>query len=213
VTVQNNYALSSQDTTRYLYPANQEDSINFYKTNGTVAQNNYISGAGSSSGCGLITDDGSANNQYIDNTLYNTGQCAIGIATGTNQTISGNRILNLNPVIGGGNTAFYIWNQYASSCSGITVSNNQVSGVQAPIPCDPATQACTFSSYWDQGNCGPVTGTGNTYDNGAFPIGGGPVYQGLVLSLPGAAPPIPPRPQSCTARSPYTTQISSPLCN
>jgi len=50
VTVQNNYALSSLDTTKYLFPENQEDSINFGFTNGIIASGNYVTGGHSNSG-------------------------------------------------------------------------------------------------------------------------------------------------------------------
>ena len=57
VMVSANYALSSMDTGKYLYPENQEDAINFGISDGVVAQDNFITGGHSRSGCGLIADD------------------------------------------------------------------------------------------------------------------------------------------------------------
>lgn len=212
MTVINNYALSSRDTTKYLYPANQEDSINFYKTDGSLAQGNYVTGGLSRSGCGLISDDGSANNRYLNNILYNTGQCGIGIATGANQLVSGNRILNLDPLGGAGNTALYVWNQYPSACGGVTVSDNIVSGMKTPISCNPDAQACVFSSFWDAGNCGAIVKSHNSFDDGTYPSGGGPAYKILRPLVPYSAPLIPPQPKNCVVKSPYSTQTSMSTC-
>ena len=74
MTLQNNYALSSTDTTPYLYPEQQEDSINFGYTNGAVVQNNYVTGGHSSSGCGLIADDTANSIYFLSNLVLNTGQ-------------------------------------------------------------------------------------------------------------------------------------------
>ena len=93
ITVSDNYTLSSTDTNIYPYPENQEDSLNFGFTNGIVAQNNYLTGGHISSGCGIIADEAANSAQFLNNSLSNTGQCGIGIASGTNQTIAGNKIL------------------------------------------------------------------------------------------------------------------------
>jgi len=198
MTVTNNYALSSTDTSKYLYPAKQEDSINFYKTNGSLAQGNYITGAQSASGCGLITDDGSQNNQYLNNILSNTGQCGIGIATGVNQVVSNNKVLNLNPFAGAGNTAIYVWNQYASACSNVTVSNNIADGLKPDLT--------THSGYWNGGNCGTVTESGNTWNLAAYNLLN-------PMSTTNPPPPIPVQPKNCVAVSPYTTNTSMAPCS
>lgn len=44
VLVKNNYALSSRDTKKYLYPEHQEDSISFGEGSGFVARGNYVTG-------------------------------------------------------------------------------------------------------------------------------------------------------------------------
>src|SRR6202011_6268712 len=112
VTVENNYTLSSTDTSKYLFAENQEDSINFGLTTGIVVRGNYITGGHSPSGCGLISDDQANGAQFVNNILLDTGQCGIGIAGGTNQIVDSNRGLNRTPLPGGGNTAIYWWNKF-----------------------------------------------------------------------------------------------------
>ena len=105
VWVENNYGLSSTSGT-YEYPENQEDAFNFGYTSGTiVAQNNYITGGHSASGCGLIADEAANGCQFLGNSLLNTGQCGIGIASGTSSVVDSNRVLNTTPVRGAGNTS------------------------------------------------------------------------------------------------------------
>jgi hypothetical protein len=198
ITVSNNYALSSQDTTKYLHPERQEDSINFGYTTGMTAQNNYIVGGHSPSGCGLITDQAANGANFSNNILFNTGQCGIGIATGTNHTVSGNKILNLNPVAGGGNVALYVWNQYATACGPVSVSNN--------IADELKTDGVTHSGYWNGGGCGTVTLSNNTFDQAAYNL----LYPMNTTNPP---PLIPPQPKNCVAPSPYSTQTSMPTCD
>ena len=223
ITVSNNYALSCTiggaigiecpaTGPRYLYSEVQEDSINFGFTNGFVIESNYVKGGHSPSGCGLIADDSANSGHFLSNIIFNTGQCGIGIATGTNHLVSGNRILNLNPIDGAGNTALYLWNQYSSSCSGIIVSNNTVSGLKFPIGCNPSVQSCSFSSFWNAGNCGAVSASGNTFDNRTYSAGGGPAFRALNSVVPSSAPLIPPLPKNCVARSPHSNQTSLPAC-
>ena len=198
VTVQNNYALSSTATT-YLFRENQEDSINFGVTNGVIANNNYITGGQSPSGCGLIADTGANSVQFLKNTLLNTGQCGIGIADGTNQLVDSNKVLNQNPVNGGGNTAIYVWKVTSSdpSCGPVTFSNN----IAAEIRSDG-----TQSGFWNGGGCNPVTLTNNTFDAAA-----------QVLLEPASQhmppPQIPPGPKDCVASSPFTNDTSLPPCH
>ncbi len=193
VDVENNYALSSLDP-RYTLPAKQEDSINFGVTSGVVVKNNYVTGGLSASGCGIIADDRADDMQVLGNVLLDTGQCGIGIASGVNQTVSGNRILDRDPVDGGGNTALYVWNQYAATCGPVGVTNNVVSGVKPDG---------TPSSFWNGGGCGTVTTSGNTFDQAAA----------AMLTPPDQKippPKIPPLPVTCVAPSPYSTQTGPP---
>jgi hypothetical protein len=112
VVADDNYALSSTNTNRYKYPDDQEDSINFGRGSSFLAKDNYITGGHSKSGCGLIADDGANNSSFLNNRLVDTGGCGIGIASGTEQLVRGNRIVNRMPVPGAGNTALYVWSQY-----------------------------------------------------------------------------------------------------
>jgi hypothetical protein len=197
VTVSNNYALSSTDTGKYLYPENQEDSINFGMSDTITARDNFITGGHSRSGCGLIADDRANNVQFVGNRVLNTGQCGIGIADGSNQLVTGNKIYNTNPIAGGGNTALQVWKQYKPACGPVTVSNNIADALKLDG---------THSGYWDGGGCGPVILSGNTFDEAA---------ERFLTPTSGvfAPPPIPPRPKNCVATSAYSNNTSLPPCN
>jgi hypothetical protein len=197
VTVQNNYALSSLDTTKYLFPENQEDSINFGFTNGIIASGNYVTGGHSNSGCGIITDDGANNAQFKLNVLVDTGQCGIGIADGTNQVVDSNKILNTTPVSGGGNTAIYVALYGSTPCGPVQVSNNIASGVDT---------SGNPNSYYGGGGCAPVTLTNNVFDSAAATL-----LQPVSTNLP--PPLIPPQPHGCVAVSPYTNNTSLARCS
>jgi hypothetical protein len=195
VDVEHNYAMSSLDP-MYTLPAKQEDSINFGITNGAIAKDNYVTGGLSPSGCGIIADDQADSVQFVGNVLLDTGQCGIAVANGTNQTLSGNMILDRDPVDGGGNTAMYVWNQYSGACGPVSVTNNVVSGIKPDG---------TPSSFWNGGGCGTVTSTGNTFDQAAA----------AMLTPPDQKippPKIPPLPVACVAPSPYSTQTGFPSC-
>jgi len=194
-TISNNYTLSSVDTTRYLYPENQEDSINFGYTNGALVQGNFVTGGHSASGCGLMADDSANSMQFKNNMLLNAGQCGIGIADGTNQIVDSNKVFNTNPVSGGGNTAIYVWKQYTAACGPTTVSNNVA---------DEIKPDGTHSGYWDGSGCF-ATPTNNTFGQAADSML-------TPVSSVFAAPPIPPQPKNCVVASPYTTK-SGPSCN
>jgi hypothetical protein len=197
VTVENNYALSSLDTTKYLFPENQEDSINFGITSGIVVSGNYVTGGHSNSGCGIIADDTANSAQFRLNVLVNTGQCGISIADGTNQVVDGNKVLNATPVNGGGNTAISVWNQYSSPCGPVQVSNNIASAVDT---------SGNPNSYFDGGGCGSVTLTNNVFDAAAAAM-----LQPVSSNLP--PPLIPPQPHACVVVSPYTNNTSLPACS
>jgi hypothetical protein len=196
VLFKNNYALSSLDTGKYLYPENQEDSVNFGQTNNFTVRDSYIRGGHSSSGCGVIADDGANGAQFLNNTLVDTGQCGIGIADGTTHVIDSNRILNRTPVSGGGNTAIYIWKQYGGACGPVTLSNNTAAEVQS---------SSNYNSYWNGGGCTPLTMISNTWDGAAYTA-----LEPIDTKYP--APKVPPQPFACAAVSPYTTQ-TVPVCS
>jgi hypothetical protein len=196
VVVQNNYTLSSQNAREYLYPDVQEDSINFGFGSGFAAMFNYITGGHSPSGCGLIADEAANDVLFFHNHLLDAGQCGIGIASGTRQLVDHNKVLNRNPVIGGGNVAIYVWNQYTETCGPVTVSNNIATEILSKG---------VYNSFWYGGGCDPLTQSGNIWDEAAQQL----------LSPPSTKMPpplIPPQPRNCVAKSPYSTQTDWPAC-
>src|SRR5262249_8310560 len=120
ITVNNNYTLSSTDTTTYLYPGKAGDSINFGVTNGIVAQHNYVVGGQYVNGCGIIADYAANSAQFSNNIVSNTFNCGIGIASGINHTVSGNKVLILQPS--------------SPSAAGIGIN-----GGYAPLACGPVS--------------------------------------------------------------------------
>ena len=192
VLVENNYALASLDSDIYKFPENQEDSINFGETDGVIARNNYISGGHSRSGCGLLADIGANNVTFQGNVLVNTGQCGIGIADGTNQVVKGNRIINRTPVQGGGNTAIYVWKQYAPPCGPVTVAHNVATQIKVNG---------TESSFWNGGGCGSVKLRNNIWGSRAVKL-----LTPIQKRLP--APLIPPQPYLDSAPSPFSNRAA-----
>jgi parallel beta helix pectate lyase-like protein len=198
VVVRDNYALSSLDANKYPYVENQEDSVNFGLGSNFVASGNYVRGGHSPSGCGLIADKGANSAQFMCNTLVDTGQCGIGIASGTNQLVEANRVVNRNPVPKAGNVAVYVRNFYKNlSCGPVIVSNNI--GIELRQGSSPA-------GFSNGGGCEPVTLKDNTW--------GEPARKQLEPVETKLSPPlIPPEPKNCVARSPYSTQTKWPPCD
>ena len=198
VTVSNNYAVSSTDTEKYLYPDNGEDSINFGQSDGVVADNNFIVGGHSNSGCGLIADKGTNDAQFRNNRLLDTGQCGIGISDGSNHVVENNKVLNRTPVPGGGNQGIYVWQSYKDkgACSSVRVSNN----ISIALKPDGSK-----TGFWKGKGCDPVTLENNVW--------GPDAAKALAQVERHFAPPhIPPQPKNCAVRSPYTTETSAPAC-
>jgi acid phosphatase len=199
VLVQNNYTLSSTDTSIYAFAEFQEDSINFGSNiSGITAKGNYVTGGHSPSGCGIIADTGTLSEQFLGNTLLNTGECGIGITDGVNVIVDGNKILNTNPVNGGGNAGIYVWKANPSDppCGPVQVSNN----IASAIALDG-----TPNSFWNGGGCDPVTMTNNTFDAAAA--------QALSPASQKIPPPlIPPQPRNCVIASPFTNNTTVPPC-
>jgi hypothetical protein len=196
VVVQNNYALSSLDTTRYLYPEAAEDSINFGVTTGFVVQNNFITGGHSQYGCGIMADTFSNNGQILNNRLLDTGQCGIGLTDGTH-VANGNKIQNANPVTGGGNTAMYVAHYGKSNiCGPMTIAENIA---------DELRVDGTHSGWWNAKNCGTIDISTDTFNGTA---------KGLLTPISNVfVPPlIPPQPRNCVVTSPYSTQTTSLPC-
>jgi len=198
VTVSNNYALSSTDTSKYLYPEDTQDSINFGFTEGALAQNNFIVGGHSKSGCALIADRGGNNVQFLNNRILDSGQCGIGISDGMNQVVDNNKVLIRNPVPGGGNQGIYVWQSYKEKgeCGTVKVTNN----VTLALKPDG-----TKSGFWKGRGCDPMTFENNL---------SGPAAAKLLNSVDQifAPPLVPPQPKSCVVASPYSTQTSVPAC-
>ena len=199
------------------------DSLNIYSTQYADVEHNYISGgldattpgsggAQASSGCGLIADGsntiGSNNSSFISNILVNTGQCAIGIATGTTQTVINNRSISLNSD-SGGQTADYIWSQYTAACGPVLLNGNIASLIRSDG---------YSSGYWNGGGCNPITcdGTNTNIDScNTFDYGSGRAAYNALISDPAVNNPplIPPLPKNCVASSPYSTQTSAAPCS
>jgi hypothetical protein len=198
VIVRGNYTLSSRDTRRYLYPDGQQDSINFGEGADFLAEDNYVTGGESRSGCGLIADDDADSVRFVANRLLDSGECGIGIASGTNQVVERNEVLNRTPVRGGGNTAMYVWNQYTSvACGPVSVARNVATEIR---------KDGVQSGFWNGGGCDPVTRRANVWNAAAR----------RRLSPPSEKlppPAIPPEPKTCVARSPYSNQKKWPACS
>jgi polygalacturonase len=199
VIVENNYVISSLDSSKYLYPEGTEDSINFGYTNHAVAQNNYITGGHSKSGCGLIADSTVIDAEFRNNKLLDTGQCGIGIADGTNHVVDGNKVLNRTPVFGGGNQGIYVWQVHKEKghCGPVSVSNN-IALAYKPDG--------TKSGFWKGQGCDPMTSTNNVFGQDAFK---------LLTPVDQVFPPplIPPQPKDCVVTSPYSTQTGWHPCH
>jgi peptidoglycan/xylan/chitin deacetylase (PgdA/CDA1 family) len=139
--------------------SDQEDAINLYQSNSINIARNYMVGGDSTTGCGiLIGDEGGTNDTVQNNTLIRTAQCGIGIAGGSGHIASGNKILDTNTVGGAGNVGLYVDNFSGSPCSNITVTDNIVSN---KLPNN------SYNDYYNAGNCGAVTASGNIYGDPA----------------------------------------------
>lgn len=126
-----------------------EDLINLYQSHGTEAapilvDGNQMSGGGpSNSGtCILLGDGGGSWQVASNNTCLNPGQVGIAVAGGQHMLIANNFIRSVS--YPWSNVGMYVWDQYDSSCSDVTVSGNDVewynsSGVR--------------NDFWDGGNC------------------------------------------------------------
>jgi hypothetical protein len=197
-----------------------EDSINIYQSSNTLVDNNYVTGGldaitpgsggcQSPSGCGILGADYQTNSSTITgNIVVDTGQCGIGMGNGTDHVVTNNKVINLNPN-SGGNTAIYIWNQYAPACGPVLLNGNVATEIQS---------SGYASGFWNGGGCAPVTCDGtntavsgcNTFDSGNART----AYDALIADPAVITPPlIPPLPKNCVANSPFSTQTSLPPCS
>ena len=215
ITVSGNYTLGSLDTATYSYPEQIEDSISFWcdgshTCTGYTVEGNYVTGGHSTSGCGINCDQNVQSCSFLDNVLYNTAQCGINISDGTNQLVSGNKILeDENPMVAGGDTALVVWNEYPTyACGPVQVRNN----ISTFVRTDGYA-----SGYWNGGGCEPVTCDGsnpNVDSCNIFDYGSGRDAYNLLIADPAVTNPplVPPGPKNCVAKSPYSTQTSLPAC-
>jgi hypothetical protein len=133
-----------------------EDIINLYKSSNVTVANNFLRGGDSGSGCGVLVGDAGGKGQIIkNNVIIRTSQCGIGVASGEDHVVDGNKILDTSFPGGSGNTGIYVWNQYSPTCANITVTNNIVRNKRPDG---------THSPFWDGGNCGTITQSGNVFD-------------------------------------------------
>jgi hypothetical protein len=198
------------------------DNVSIYTTQNVYVGDNYITGgldattpgsggAQATSGCGLIADGsnivGPKNVTFTNNILVNTGQCGIGIATGINDIVVGNKTINLNPN-GHGDTAVYIWKQYLTSCGPVLLNGNIASLIRSNG---------YASGYWNGGGCRSVTcdGTSKNIDScNTFDYGSHRTAYKLLMPVSISVPPplVPPLPKNCVVKSPYTTQNALRAC-
>jgi Abnormal spindle-like microcephaly-assoc'd, ASPM-SPD-2-Hydin len=197
ITVKNNYTLDSADKTKYLYPGDQYDAINFGTVDPFIVQGNFVTGGRTTSGCGLIADTGANNGQFLDNLVLNSGQCGIGIANGSHK-VDGNKVYNTTPVVGGGNVAIYVGSPN-NPCGPVTVTNNISDEVETDGSHNP------YHSGTCQGVTPSITLGGNVF---------GAAADALLTPVDSVfpTPSIPPEPKTCVAVSPYSTQVGWPGC-
>ena len=146
--------------------SNAEDLISLFKSNGTtsspimVVGNHLRNGGPSDSGSGIMMGDAGGSHQVVEgNVLVNPGQVGIGVASGTDMTIRGNRVYGSD--VSWSNTGVYVWNQYESACGNVEVADNQVNWTAA---------AGHSNAWWSGGGCGDVSVHGNDWN---APIGPG----------------------------------------
>jgi parallel beta-helix repeat protein len=144
-----------------LGQSNPEDAISVYMCHGSVLDpieviGNWIRGGGpSTSGGGIMVGDNGGSCIYVQNNLLvNPGQYGIAISSGTYIQILNNKIYAKQQPFT--NVGLYVWNQYTSACSSNTASGNLINWTDHTGASNP---------YWDNGNCGPVSGwSTNIYD-------------------------------------------------
>jgi parallel beta-helix repeat protein len=138
-----------------------EDEISLYKSNGLpndpiVIAGNWIRGGGpSNSGGGIMTGDGGGSYVLVkDNILVNPGQYGIAISSGNNITVMNNKVFSAQLAFS--NVGIYAFNQYPSSCSSNTISNNSINFTY---------KTGIINNTYTDGTCGTLTGWAtNIYD-------------------------------------------------
>ena len=151
VRIEGNYAVATKDGS-HAYTEGQTDAFNFGFVDGVVVKGNYITGGIYRSGCALLAELGANNVQILDNTLFEVGQCGIGIAGGGQQTVRGNKVYSHGISGNVGNVAIYVWNQSSSPCGPVDVSGNTAVMIRP----DGSYQ---YNSFWNGGGCQLTLGT------------------------------------------------------
>jgi hypothetical protein len=100
----------------------------------------------------MLGDGGGGHVVVEGNALVNPGQVGIGVASGTNITVSGNSVYS--DALPWSNVGIYVWNQYGSACDTIQITNNQVNWTAASGSANP---------WYNGGGCSNVTESGNTW--------------------------------------------------
>lgn len=136
-----------------------EDIISIYQSGGSdatqplIIERNVFEGTNwtSATGSGIMTGDGPNPGSYVIvryNTLLNPGQAGIGIAGGTNVSVTDNTVYGEQRELS--NVGIVVYNQAAPAvCSSHTVARNRVKWFRYDGFMTPA---------YDPGDCGPVTG-------------------------------------------------------
>ncbi len=141
--------------------SNPEDGINMFVSAGTasspiVVEGNRIQGGGpSTSGGGILLGDGGKTSAYQIsrfNVLIDPGQYGTAVAGGSHMTLEGNTLFARKQPFT--NVGIYVWDQYASSCTDVTVKNNVV---------DWTNKDGAKNPWWNPGNCGAVTETADDF--------------------------------------------------
>jgi hypothetical protein len=190
ITVEDNYGLSSKDTTKYKFADGQTDAFNFGFTDRAIARRNYVTGGTWAAGCGIIADASANSIQMRNNDLVQPGGCALSVASGTNNVIDGNRAYQNGSISGAGNTSISVWKQYLHPCGPTTVTNNIATHIRSDG---------YQSGFWDGGGCGPVTLDANMWNEAARAA-----LEATNLAIP--PPSIPPIPYRTIVSSPWTTR-------
>lgn len=148
-----------------------EDIVSIYRSNNVVVEDNHFEGAltstagclawRSGSGSGIaLGDDGGSSNVARRNILVNVGQVGMFIAGGMNHRMEDNIVIGQQRP--STNVGMYVWNQSPAACSGLTVARNRVQFYRADGVSNP---------YWNAGNCGTISGTGNVWGDAGLDIG------------------------------------------
>ena len=200
--VSSNYTVSA--LTGYLYPANSSDQINFSYASGMIVENNWINGSQYIYSCGITIDYGSVTATIESNIISNTYNCGIGIATGTNHTISTNKIEILAGSVSAAGITLVGANNSPAACNTIALTSNLSYAIQS---------GGYVQGYNTDGYCSSVTLTSNTFDVGCTTGVNCAAYAALnPIATTNPPPLIPPLPKNCVVGTPWTTQTSKTRC-